>query len=217
MTLHQPTAWCQPRTPWSRLVNRSSQPLSGRGSRAGALPGTPRGIRGPVRPATQPDLQAQARRHHPRAVQGDRRVHRVHPRQGLGLGSRPGQRVPAGRGDAAGPQGGPAAACRRSRGRGRPGAAGGARPAVRPTAAVPRVQAGCEGTGRALRARLTAASAVGTAGARVQRATTRDPDQPFARTVRRPRGTRDDAASAADRIDRTHPSGPGLDPRAGRT
>ena len=56
------------------------------------------------------------------------------------MGPGPGQRVPARRRHPARPQGGPAAARGRGRGRGGPGAARGPRPAVRPAAAVPRVQ-----------------------------------------------------------------------------
>ena len=42
--------------------------------------GAPGQLRGPVRPAAQPDRQAQARHHRGRAVEGHRRVHR--PREG---------------------------------------------------------------------------------------------------------------------------------------
>ena len=65
------------------------------------------------------------------------------------MGPRPGQRVPGRRGHAARPQGGPAAAVGAGRGRGGPGAARGPRPAVRPAAAVPRVQGGRRGVRRA--------------------------------------------------------------------
>ena len=53
-------------------------------------------------------------------------------------------RVPGRRGDPARPEGGPAAAGRRGRGRRGPGPARGARPAVRPAAAVPGLQGGGE-------------------------------------------------------------------------
>ena len=42
----------------------------------------PRQLRGPVRPAAEPDRQAQARHHRGRAVQGHRRVHRARARPG---------------------------------------------------------------------------------------------------------------------------------------
>ena len=80
--------------------------------------------------------------------QGHRRVHRAHQGQGPGVGPRPGHRVPRRRRDPARPQGRPAAAQRRGRGRGGPRAARGARPALRPAAAVPRVQAGRRGVRR---------------------------------------------------------------------
>ena len=51
------------------------------GERGGRrLRGAARQLRGPLRPAAQPDLQAQARHHRGRALQGHRRVHRA--RQG---------------------------------------------------------------------------------------------------------------------------------------
>ena len=112
------------------------------GRRRDRLPGPPQQLHRPVRPAAAADRQAQARRHRGRAAHGDRRLHRVHPGHGRGLGSRRGQRVPGGRGDAARPQGGTAAAGRVGRGRGRPRAARGAGPAVRPAAAVQGVQGG---------------------------------------------------------------------------
>ncbi len=73
---------------------------------------------------------------------GHRRVHRLHPRPGPRVGPRRGQRLPGRRGHAARPQGRAAAAVRRGGGRGGPRPARGARPAVRPAAAVPRVQGG---------------------------------------------------------------------------
>ena len=134
---------------------------------------------------------------------------------GLGLGPGPGQRVPGRRGDPAGPQGGPAAARRRGRGRGRPGAAGGARPAVRPTVAVPRVQAGRDGAGRALRARLAASSALGAAGARVQGPAARGPASACRRTSSRRSRCGDDAADAAGGLGHAPARQQGQRPRAG--
>ena len=61
---------------------------------------------------------------------------------GPGVGPRADDVVPPRRGHAARPQGGPAAAPGRRRGRGGPRAARGARPALRPAAAVQGVQAG---------------------------------------------------------------------------
>ena len=91
-------------------------------SSPGAAPATPFEVHldnftGPVRPAARPDHQAQARHHRDRARPGHRRVHRAHPgRSGptptWDLGAGP--RVPARRGDAARPQGRPAAAADRA-------------------------------------------------------------------------------------------------------
>ena len=140
----------------------------GRGSRDGRLLGQPRRVRGPVRPAALADLQASARHHRGGVVEGHRRVHRLH--QGLRRRSRADHPVPAGRVDAARPQDGSAAAAGRRGGRGRPRAARGPRPPVRPPHAVPRVQAGrCPhlhpaGGGAA------PPSALGDAGAAVRRA-----------------------------------------------
>ena len=77
--------------------------------------------------------------------------------------------IPGRRGDAAGPQGGPAAARGRGARRGGPRAARGARPAVRAAAAVPGVQA-CRGDVRRTRGRGAAQlSAVGGAGGALRR------------------------------------------------
>ncbi len=99
-------------------------------------------LRGALRPAAQPDLQAQARHHRGRAVAGDRRVHR--PRQGRRVGLGPGADdvLPPGRCDAARPQGRSPAAAGRRRGRGGPRPARGARPALRPPHPVQGLQAG---------------------------------------------------------------------------
>ena len=76
-----------------------------------------------------------------------------------------GQRVPRRRGHPARPQGRAAAAVGRGRGRRGPGAARGARPAVRPAAAVPRVQAGRGRPGGPVRHRGPAVPAPGDARA----------------------------------------------------
>ena len=73
--------------------------------------------------------------------------------------------VPAGRRHPARPQGRPAAAAGRRRGRGGPRAARGARPAVRPAAAVPRLQAGRLGP-RAADGRRGAAASRARSGSR---------------------------------------------------
>ena len=88
------------------------------------------------------DLQAQAGHHRGRPLPGHRRVHRVHPAALRRLGPGPGQLLPGRRGHPARPEGRPAAAVGRGRGRGGPRPAGGQGPAVRPAAAVPRVQGG---------------------------------------------------------------------------
>ena len=82
-------------------------------------------------------------------------------------------RVPGHRGHAAGPQGRAPAARRRGARRGGPGPARGARPAVRPAAAVPRVQARRRDVRRARGRRAAQLSARGGAGGPLRRAAAR--------------------------------------------
>ena len=104
---------------------------------------------------------------------------------GADVGPRADDVVPAGRRDAARPQGRAAAAPGRRRGRGGPRPARGARPAVRPAAAVPRLQAGRRGARGAAGGRVAPAPARGGPRGAVRQSAARGADRDRARAVRR--------------------------------
>ena len=176
-----------------------------RGRRARPVRGAARQLRGPLRPAAEPDQQAQARHHRGRALAGHRRVHRPRQGRGAGLGARADHVVPARGLDAARPQGGPAAAAGRRRGRGGPRAARGARPALRPADAVPRVQAGRRRPRQPAGRRVAAAPARRRAGGAVRHAAARGADRHRARAVRRAGGQGDGAQAGARGVAAAHP------------
>jgi hypothetical protein len=122
----------------------------------------------------------------------------------LGVGPGADDVVPAGRLDPARPQGRAAAAAGRRRGRGGPRAARGARPALRPAAAVPRLQAGR----RVLETRL-AASRSGTRGRSGWRSASppaaRGADRHRPRAVRRAGGPGAGAQAGARGLAAAHP------------
>ncbi|CAM5688126.1 hypothetical protein SVIOM74S_05710 [Streptomyces violarus] len=181
-----------------------------------ALHRAARQLRGALRPAASADLPAQAGRHGGRAVEGDRRVHGVHPGDGAGLGPGRDDRVPRRRGHAARSEGGTAAARRRGGGRGRPRAARSPGPAVRPAAPVPRVQADRRHLQRAVRRRGPALSAYRRAGAPPCRAAARSGHQHRRGRVRQARREGDAAQAQAAGVRRPHPRPAGQRAGAGR-
>ena len=113
--------------------------------------------------------------------------------------------LPARRRDPARPQGGPAAAVGRGRGRGGPGAARGARPALRPAAAVPGVQGGRRDLRRPDGGLGQAVPAAGAARGAVRRAAARAAVRDRPGRVRGPGRPRAHAQGAAGGVDRAHP------------
>ena len=183
--------------------------------RGARVRGPARQLRGPLRPAAVADRQAQARHHRGRPVPGDRRVHRLRQGRGQGLGPRADHVVPARGVHPARPQGRPAAAAGRRRGRGGPGPARGPRPALRPAHAVPRVQAGRRGARAAARRRVDATPAAGRARGPLRHPAARGAHRDRARRVRPPRRQGAGAQAGARGVPAAHPRRQGQRPRAG--
>ncbi len=131
------------------------------------------------------------------------------------MGSRRGERVPRRRGHPPRPEGSPAAALRRGRGRGGPRAARGARPAVRATAAVPRLQGGVGPLRRAHGRGGEAVPPHGRPRAAVRRAAARGAHRHRSRPVRRDGCPGAGAQAGARGVDRAHPHAARQRARAG--
>src|SRR5690606_694685 len=147
---------------------------------------------------------------------GDRRVHGVHPGAGAGLGPGRDDGVPRRGGHPAGPQGRSAAARRRGGGRGRPRPAGGAGPAVRPAAAVPRVQAHRGDLQRPTRRRGPAPPPHRRPGTAPRRAAAGRGHQHRGGGLREAGGEGDAAQAEAPGVRRPHPRAAGQRAGAGR-